>query len=420
MSISISKIKINEYLPALISLIICLLGPTNCIITILLLLLFGFIYFRFSPYDKSLLYLLIISFILRLIVIAFDTHFHFLQYSWDVDNFNMTALKIKNNFINNVPIFHKTNVSLSVKSYSFFVSIFYYFLGEHQSIIRIINAFIGILTVAKIYQICLEIFDDIKTARLAAFLVSFFPAMIIFTSINMRDSLIFYLSMAIIFRFILFSKSKRRFLNFFFFALDLILLILLRNQYIFLFALIFIFYFLFIFLRKLQLSKIKFILFSTLLIVLFMFTFLNLEISNKFLSYSTREMEWRSSGGSAYLQSMRYDSWIDILRYIPVRFIHFTFGPFIWEIKNIFHLFAFLEAILIIMFFYYTLKTFSKYKNKYNFNLQILLLLFGFFGLISNAIIDSNYGTAIRHRMIYVPIFIIFACRYLRNYQIKI
>ena len=151
-----------------------------------------------------------------------------------------------------------------------------------------------------------------------------------------------------------------------------------------------------------------------------MFTFLNLEISNKFLSYSTREMEWRSSGGSAYLQSMRYDSWIDILRYIPVRFIHFTFGPFIWEIKNIFHLFAFLEAILIIMFFYYTLKTFSKYKNKYNFNLQILLLLFGFFGLISNAIIDSNYGTAIRHRMIYVPIFIIFACRYLRNYQIKI
>ena len=49
----------------------------------------------------------------------------------------------------------------------------------------------------------------------------------------------------------------------------------------------------------------------------------------------------------------------------------------------------------------------------------VFLVLFGGIGLMGNAIVDANYGTAIRHRMVYVIPFLLLASGYLANFVIN-
>jgi hypothetical protein len=52
--------------------------------------------------------------------------------------------------------------------------------------------------------------------------------------------------------------------------------------------------------------------------------------------------------------------------------------------------------------------------------LYLFLFLFAAMGLFSSAVIDSNYGTAIRHKMNFIFIFFIFSATYLKNVRLRI
>ena len=59
---------------------------------------------------------------------------------------------------------------------------------------------------------------------------------------------------------------------------------------------------------------------------------------------------------------------------------------------------------------------FFKLKNIFNINSKIFypvlfILCFSILSISTNAIIDSNYGTAMRHRMIFMPILFIVAIK---------
>ncbi|MFX0140549.1 MAG: glycosyltransferase family 39 protein [Candidatus Hodarchaeota archaeon] len=414
------KKQIIEYLPIIFSILIVLSGSINSSGIILLLIMSGYIFLKFSSIDKFLKQLLLISLIIRIIFIIFDVNFHLLPYEWDVEKFHLNALRIKDNYINNNYIFYHVDSSLSVRSYSFFMSWFYYLFGDHQILIRFINAFFSTLTIAKVYLICIEIFNDKRTARFASFIVALFPSIIIFTCLNMRDSLVLFLSMAMLHRFILITKSKKKLINLFLFIINLILITLLRNQNLILFSFIFLIYFMYLFSKNFNLSKRSFLAYIIICVIVLSFIFFKHDFSHSILQYSNIEMKWRSTGGAAYLQGITYNNWYDIIKYIPIRLLYFTFGPFIWDVRSIFLILAFFEALLIIFFCYCTIKFFIKSRIKIDLKYKVILISFGIFGLVANAIIDSNYGTAIRHRMNYVIIFFIFASSYLSKYRIKI
>ena len=157
----------------------------------------------------------------------------------------------------------------------------------------------------------------------------------------------------------------------------------------------------------------------TLMFVLFVF--LNwldhAGISEKIFSYANLVVDSRDWGGSAYLQGFQYNTWFDVFKNLPIRFFYFTFGPLPWDINNIFMLLSFFEVLFILAFAIFTVN-FLRVNNGLNRH-QLLLLIFCLIGLAANSLLDSNYGTAIRHRLNYIFVFFMFGSAYLQRYRIK-
>jgi competence transcription factor ComK len=91
---------------------------------------------------------------------------------------------------------------------------------------------------------------------------------------------------------------------------------------------------------------------------------------------------------------------------VPIKFVYFTFGPFIWMTRNIATFFGSLEGLANLLFIILSWRgiKYLKLKNK---SVAYFLLLFSFASLAAYGVIDSNFGTALRHRISFTFIFII-------------
>tara|TARA_Y100000768_G_C23588052_1_gene500268 strand:- start:126 stop:590 length:465 start_codon:yes stop_codon:yes gene_type:complete len=126
------------------------------------------------------------------------------------------------------------------------------------------------------------------------------------------------------------------------------------------------------------------------------------------VEYFATQMSYRAQGGAAYLENLEYNSFFDIIKYAPLKFFYFVYGPFIWNASSVFTLFTALENLtvwILSIIFLLNIKNIKCFDNRYSKNFFIFLFLFTFLSLAANSLIDSNYGTAIRHKMIYMPIF---------------
>ncbi len=371
---------------------------------------------KISEYFKNRdkIYLIMLAgFVLRLLFILLDNNFDFLPYDWDTTEYHLIAMQIKENILAGNNIFSNVSTSISYRSYSFFSAILYLIFGSHEIVIRIFNAFLGILIAKKVYDIVLLTKLNDKIATYVAFLVTFWPSFFLFTSINMRESLIIFITCDLIIRYIkLYSKKEYHFIIL---AVDFILLALLRKQNLPLYLFIIILHFLFEQFRK---KSKRFKLTAGLIIVILIFCGIIIIDSNLDLlsfKYFAAQMEARTRGGSAYLEWMEYDSIIDIFKYLPLRFLYFTFGPFIWDIENLFMFFVFLQSSVLIVLSLLTAKYF--YDSGFKANREmIFLLMFMLIGLAANSLIDANYGTSFRHRMPYIIPLFIFSSVYLKRF----
>jgi len=97
---------------------------------------------------------------------------------------------------------------------------------------------------------------------------------------------------------------------------------------------------------------------------------------------------------------------LDIIKYLPIRFLYFTFGPFLWSANTNFIVFSSLESligwfsfILIII----NVKKLFILQDRYGIAI-LYIFTFAIISLMAMSIVDSNFGTATRHRLIYMPI----------------
>jgi len=85
------------------------------------------------------------------------------------------------------------------------------------------------------------------------------------------------------------------------------------------------------------------------------------------------------------------------------RLIYFLFSPFIWDIRAINHLIGLVDGIMITFLFYWIIKGMVLKKlNKFVSILLIILIPL----LITYSWGVGNFGTALRHRSKFIPIFI--------------
>jgi hypothetical protein len=359
-----------------------------------------------------------ISFIIRVAIALFEHYGALTSYGWD-DYFTI-AIQIKKNIQNGYPLFANINESIHGISYGVVCAYVYCLFGEHQIIMQILNCFLGAILADRVFNICFRLTSDEQSSIIASFITAFFPSFMMFCALDMRDAIIFYLTAEMLFRIseIMAGSGLK---NVWMLLFEIIALYFLRTQYLILFTLIFLVYF-FIrsnFYKKLSLR----ILVISILSTLVWLGYKELQEYGFFpvlFRSVNADMAWRAAGGSAYLSGVSYETWWDVLRWTPIRLLHFAFGPFPWTINNLFMMLAGIESFILVLL---TLAAFSKkarllyYKNQ---QLYLFLLLFAVMGLFSSAVIDSNYGTAIRHKMNFVFIFFILAAASINSIRLRI
>ncbi|MFC6835089.1 hypothetical protein [Halomarina ordinaria] len=129
----------------------------------------------------------------------------------------------------------------------------------------------------------------------------------------------------------------------------------------------------------------------------------------RFFSLKTLEEErdWRAQGGAAYLQDMSYESWTDVLLSAPLRGIYFQFAPFPWQVESTFHLLGL--SSLPILLVLSALALYSFVRKETDVTVAMLLLTVYFGGIVGYGLVNSNFGTNVRHRIIFNFLLVIFA-----------
>ncbi len=409
------KMGYARYLPTLMTLGLIPLGVENTLIFLLILAFSAYLLVAKKDQPWLLGYILLIAFLLRVLVAIVDHFWDVFPYTWD--DYYTTGLQIKMNFLDGYPLFNGISESIHVVSYAIVNAAVLVIFGDNEIPVRILNCFLGTLVAERVYRISMQLDGKERVALLSASLTAFFPSFVLFSALNMRDALIFFLSVDALWRAMLILEHRKR-MNYLVVLLEIVVLYTLRIQNVLLYAAIFMTFLLLRYYQKSGKRLANAVLLITAVGILFLL-FARGDFALKILEYATAELQWRATGGSAYLTDVMYSSWFDVVRWVPVRFLYFTFGPFPWEIRNAFMFLGFLESVIILFLAGLFLISMRKRSHTTETNLTLLLIAFALVGLAANSIIDSNYGTAIRHKMNYIFVLFVFAARYLERFRIR-
>lgn len=372
---------------------------------IIMLLISGLIIYTLSfKLSRKLLVILSIAYFLRIAMVFVMSFFGFLPYLYD-NNWELDALNLLSDW--ELGNFHFSINGDTASFYSMITTIVYYLLGYNPIYMQLVNALISTVTIFYFYRIVKSLFNH-KIAVYSSLLMALWPTYIYFSSMQMREAMAILFITALIYHFIKWIESFK-INDLFFVGVFFILSFLIRSQNAILMILIlfpFITYFAWKKSSKYMKVLISFLVFFfisigvALLIVLGYGEYFSMQ-------YLESEMSYRSGGGSGYLEWMHYSSIFHIILYAPLRFLYFVFSPFPWQISSLEQVLAFFESIVLT---YLTFKIFLNYKNIWNYckNKKSLVFVISFclLGLTANGLIDSNVGTAIRHKLQYI--FIIF------------
>jgi hypothetical protein len=399
------------------------------IIIVLLTILIALLVYQTN---KKLAIIFIIGVSLRYLLCFLQEYYSLLPYVWDEEVFYTMSVRMKEYFLNYRQTLPFESLVSSVSSYGMFGGIILAYLSDLPVILRLVNGFIGGLIILSVYRFSILMGLKENYSNYISMLIAFTPSYIIFSSLIMRDMIVWLLIILAV-MFMVKSLKYNSMSNFIYSLLISLLLIPFRKQYVPILAIILMF-FLLLFINKykitiknIELLGIK----KIVILVVFAISSISIfylvqnEISSwgkdLFLDYFNSQLGWRQQGGASYLSNMTYTSISDIIMYSPIRFIYFTFGPFLGSSTSPFILLTALEALVGTISFIYIMINLGIIKNlsqnsKYN---LIFIIFFAIIGLSLNAIIDSNFGTAIRHRMVYMQ-FIFIASLYLyqtRKYE---
>ncbi|MBN1561017.1 hypothetical protein JW998_12260 [candidate division KSB1 bacterium] len=415
-------INLNRYshVPLIIVAVLLFL-PLSCSASLLFILAFSLLLILKYPPDAGIFEKLLWgAFLLRMAILFLNESFSLIPEQSDDLMYNRVAMEIVDNASRKLPLLYGNVHSYGIRSYATFLSLIYGVFGEIHMLAKLVNSFLGLLSGIVIYKIVLEIFPERKIALISAAFAFYLPSLIAFTSFVIRDAIILYLTYLLIYHFILFYKGKRRTLHAVSFIVLFMLISIFRIQNLYLYSAFFIFFSLLLLFRSGMKKSIKMSIAASILFICSIILAVNFDAIFTVLTYPFRAQPLRAEGGSAYLTSMTYNSVFDIIKYLPVRFIYFTFGPFLWDARGAFLLLSALEGILVLAATMATLLYFHHVSDRENQNLQLFLITFCLVGLVANSIVDSNFGTSVRHRMNYVIFFFIFAAAYLHNKRFRI
>ena len=305
------------------------------------------------------------------------------------------------------------------KAYTFtwFLSFFYRVLGRSPLLLESINIITSLFCIILVYKISILISNNISKSIQSALLFTVFPSIILYNVIILREIYIVFFLLNGSYFIIKWINTKN--LKFAIYSLLNFIPLYYLHGGLMVGALVFL---VLLLLRSIKDSINLFknnrllipqvILICSFFFGLFFF-FGNLSklylpylgnITNIFtLTRIVFQAEVTNIGGSVYPAWLIPDSFPSFFLLIFPRLVYFLFSPFIWDIRAINHLLGLVDGIMIAILFYFTIKglLLKKLNNFVSILLIILIPL-----LITYSWGVGNFGTALRHRSKFIPIFI--------------
>ncbi len=136
------------------------------------------------------------------------------------------------------------------------------------------------------------------------------------------------------------------------------------------------------------------------------------------LERANSELAYRASGGAMYLEGMQYSSWFDFILVAPTRAIYFQFAPFPLHVEQVFHLLAFTMTPIVIVLFIGAAR--SLYQCEYDETVAVLLVVFYLAGITGYGLINSNFGTNVRHRIVFDFLLVVMAAPVIKRWELQV
>ena len=295
--------------------------------------------------------------------------------------------------------------------YLYLVSLFYFIFGFSPISVTFINSIIGVLTGLIYYFIAREI-SGRKSAKITIILVTSFPSLIVWSIVNLKDSLFIFLTGNILWLFLLFlNKNKVRYL--------IMLAPLAMLQYTLrpwiLLPTLFIFSLCYLLIKK-RIKMAQIFLLTVILVIgsLIFKESLN-EIKGKIINYHLGIV---ASGGFTY---HIYDNWVysgniqtasvpclEVIKGFFKGWLHFFFEPFPWKISSKLSLVSMPQMLI-----WYFLIPFSivgiLMQLRRNWKKSLVLVVY--FVVIGSilSVTGGNIGTDFRIRDVLTPIVLLFS-----------
>lgn len=126
-------------------------------------------------------------------------------------------------------------------------------------------------------------------------------------------------------------------------------------------------------------------------------------------------LENRTVGGAAYLKSITYENWVDLVLFAPARALYFQFAPFPLHVTSVFDLLAVtMTPVLIVL----AVGGFRSARSCERATVVLVGLATTYLlGIVGYGLVDSNFGTTVRHRIPFTFMLVVFAAPVLPRWE---
>jgi 4-amino-4-deoxy-L-arabinose transferase-like glycosyltransferase len=284
---------------------------------------------------------------------------------------------------------------------------FFYVFGQTELPIKLANAFMGAFSGRYLYLLARDLFGE-AVGRRAATLFIFFPSLVLWSTVNIRDVWVVFLILFIsykssqvargyshlgVFQLLLGIYALTFFRDYLFFVVSLppvIALMIGRSQN---------------FVRNVVLATVA----AVGVVVLLQQGAVSEQATNRMsleaLSEARREM---ATGGSSFHGQVDISTPGRALAFLPVGIAYFLFSPFPWEITSVLKLFSLPEMIFIYALTPAILRG-VRFAVRERFRDSFQILLLAALLTVSYALGEGNVGTLYRHRAQVLGFYLMFA-----------
>lgn len=134
------------------------------------------------------------------------------------------------------------------------------------------------------------------------------------------------------------------------------------------------------------------------------------------LERANAQLAHRQDGGAVYLKGIQYASWPDFLLAAPGRAIYFQFAPFPLHVETVAHALGFVSTVYVLVFVLAAAR--SLYACKTDLVVLVTVLVVYLAGIVGYGMIDSNFGTNVRHRLPLVFLLVVFAAPVIQRWEL--